>query len=201
MEEFDLKAIWQTSKETAEALPSVAQSAEAQRDRSFNLIERIKRTARREHRSFLIAAGIGLVALLAWQHYWWALGLAVFAALMIWKYEVEMRLFNQIRAEQNMLEYLRAVSRLLEKFMDNYRKGFLIFIPLVAIGGGLLGQYWAVGAIDWSFWFRPVMLAYLAVSIGIAILFSRLWLKFWVNTFYGKKLQEMKIIIDELEAL
>lgn len=201
MEEFDLKVIWQASKEGEDDLPSVAQSAEDQQRRSINLVERIKRTARREHWSFLVAAGIGILILLVRQNNFWALGLAIFAALMIWKYAVEMRLFNQIKAENNTLEYLRSVSRLLEKFMDNYRKGFLVFMPVVAIGGGLLGQYWAIGTIDWAFWFRPVMLGYLAVCIGVAILFSRLWLKFWVNTFYGKKLQEMKILIEELEAI
>jgi hypothetical protein len=85
--------------------------------------------------------------------------------------------------------------------MQYYRIGILIFIPLIALGGALLGQYWATGTTDPAFWLQPVMGFYLAGSIVVAILFSRLWLKFWVQTFYGKKLQEMKIIIEDLEAL
>lgn len=85
--------------------------------------------------------------------------------------------------------------------MHIYRIGILHFIPIVALGGGLLGQYWVSGSIDLNFWLQPAIWAYFAVSIVVAILFSRLWLKLWVHTFYGKKLQEMNIIIDELEAL
>jgi hypothetical protein len=199
--EFDLREIWQRSEENEAALPGIVPAAEEQAGRSINLVERIRRTARREHYSFLVAAGIGLLLLLGFQQYIWAGALAVFAALMIWKYEVEMRMFRRIKPEQNTLEYLRAIRDLLDKFMENYRKGFLIFMPLVAIGGALLGQYWALGTIDRTFWQQPVMLVYLALGIGLAILFSRLWLKFWVNTLYGKKLKEMKIIIEELEVL
>lgn len=201
MEEFDLRAIWQQSQEASESLPSVEAAAAKQHGRSVNLIERIKRTARREHWSFLVAAGIGVVVLVFLQRYGWALGLSGFAALMIWKYEAEMRLFNRIQPESDTLQYLRAVRDLLEQFMRNYRIGFLIFIPLAAIGGALGGQYWATGTISLAFWLQPAMLLYLVISIVAAVIFSRFWLKLWVNTFYGKKLKEMKIIIDELEAL
>ena len=97
MEEFDLKAIWQNSEDHPVALPSVVASAEKRRGDSLNLVERIKKTARQEHRSFLVAASLGSVLLVVFQHFWWALGLMVFAGLMIWKYETEMRLFNRIK--------------------------------------------------------------------------------------------------------
>ncbi|PHN04832.1 hypothetical protein [Flavilitoribacter nigricans] len=201
MEKFDLQAIWQQSATEEPELPSFVAAKELVGDRSLNLVERIKRTARREHRTFLIAAAIGCLLLLAFQHFLWAGGLVIFTGLMIWKYEVEMGMINRIKPEHSTLEYLRAVSSLLERFMQNYRYGILIFIPLVAIGGALLGQYRVIGRIDWTFWLRPVMIGYLAAAIAVAILFSRWWLKTWVNTFYGKKLREMRIVIDELEAI
>ena len=81
MDEFDLKAIWQGSEQDEEALPSVTLTAQQHNDQSLNLVEQIKSTARMEHRLFLIIAAIGIIVLVIFQLYYWALGLFFFAAL------------------------------------------------------------------------------------------------------------------------
>lgn len=199
MEEFDLKAIWQQTG-SEEDLPSVARTAQAYRRQSLNLVERIKTTAQKEHRVYLIAAAVGLILLTVFGYYFWTLGLLVFSALIIWKYEIEMRLFNQIKPEDNTLNYLRSVSRLLQRFMRNYRIGILIFVPVVAVGSALYGQWLATGTWDWEIWTRPLIWFFLIGSVLTGILFSNWWLKFWVKTFYGRKLKAMEEMIRELSG-
>lgn len=198
MEEFDLRSIWQQEQPGNEEIPSVTETALQYRSQSLNLVERIKGTARREHRTFLIASGLGIIALLLTGHYYWALGLLVFAGLNVWKYEAEMRLFNQIRPEENTLTYLQAVSRVLRRFMHNYRIGILIAVPIMVIGGMLWGQWWVAGTLRPDLWLQPVTWGLLIVGIIAGILFSRWWVKFWVHTFYGQKLQELESLIEDL---
>lgn len=200
MEEFDLRSIWQQEQRGENELPSVAETARQHHRQSLNLVERIKATAQREHRTFLIASGLGLAALLFTGHYYWALGLIVFAGLNVWKYEAEMRLFNQIRPEENTLTYLQAVSRVLRRFMHNYRIGILIAVPIMVVGGMLWGQWWVSGSLRPELWLQPLTWTLLIVGIVAGILFSRWWVQFWVHTFYGQKLQELENLIVDLSG-
>ena len=109
-----------------------------------------------------------------------------------------MHLFNRIRPEENTLDYLKAVSRLLRQFMRNYRIGILIFIPLVVLGSIFFGQWWVSGDLRTDLWQQPAIWLLLVLGIVAGILFSRWWLRFWVHTFYGSKLQEIEEIIRDL---
>lgn len=198
MKDLDLQEIWRGNPDEMTNVPSLEEAAQQKARQSVNLVERIRQTARSEHRIFLILAAVSTVLLLIFGWYYPALAMVVFTILIIWKYRVEMRLFNRIQPENSTLEYLQAVRDLLERFMRNYRIGILILVPLASISGILVGHLLAIGRIDWSILQRPSIWVSLVVSIGLGILFSRLWLNFWVNTLYGRKLKEMQGMIDEL---
>jgi hypothetical protein len=200
MEEHELRAIWQQGLNRDEALPSVSETAGQYRRQSLNLVERIKYTARREHRIFLIIATLGVIIFLFTEHPYWAVGLLVFSGLNIWKYEAEMRLFNKIRPEEDTLTYLQNVSDLLRKFMRNYRIGILIVVPILVVGGMFWGQWWVSGSLRPDLWQRLSTWIFLVVGIVAGILFSHWWVQYWVGTFYGRKLEEMEKLIQDLKS-
>ncbi|MFA0962719.1 hypothetical protein AB9P05_13030 [Roseivirga sp. BDSF3-8] len=199
MDNLSIETIWKSNSRSAVSLPGVAETAEAYRNRSGNVVDRIMRTARREHRLFLAVAAIGIAVALGTTYYLTAAGIALFTGLIIWKYVAEMRMMKRIRIQGSTCDYLMRVRRLLQWFMKVYRIGFGLLTPVSVLGGIALGAYKSGASLSTTFT-DPVVLGVAGLAAVGGILVSRLWLRLWVQTFYGKKLQEMDRLIAELRA-
>ncbi|MEO1052157.1 MAG: hypothetical protein AAFX87_16110 [Bacteroidota bacterium] len=166
--------------------------------KSKQLIERIMQTARNEHRIFLIASAIALPLLFILGYIGSGMAYALFVGLMIWKYEVEMKMMKSIKFQESTVVYLKDVRRLLNKFMRNYRIGASILMPVtialgIIISDQMKGHDLLYTLSQTIFW---VLLAFGGIASAVV---SIAWIKLWVNTFYGKKIKELDQMISDLE--
>ncbi|MDN5200333.1 hypothetical protein QQ008_03150 [Fulvivirgaceae bacterium BMA10] len=199
MDNMDIENIWEAGHQSGRNIETVEATAKKYNKKSLQLVERIYRTGRKEHRIFLIVVGVAMPVLLLTKAFIIASSLLIFTGLIIWKYEVEMGILRKIKFQDNTLNYLISVKRLLNRFMLNYKIGIMVGVPLLMLGGMIIAQNILGKAItpmlmDPVFWFIFLFACFL--SIGL----SRLWLHFWVHTLYGKKFKELQSMIEDLET-
>lgn len=199
MHKPDIETIWKSAGVADEKLPGVAETAEAYRNQSKNLVDRIVRTAMKEHYTFLGVAALVVIFALVSGYFYVAGGVALFAGLMIWKYWAEMRMVNRIQVQSDTKYYLESVRNLLQWFMKVYRIGFSILMPVSAVLGMAI-SYQVQGKSLFEDLSGSTVLLVVVIASALGILFSFIWLKVWVHTLYGRKMQEMDRLIEGLGA-
>lgn len=198
MDNLDIDNIWSSGHKKSTTPPtSVEETAKNHRGKSLQLVEKIRKTARGEHRIFLALATLGGIYLMREQFYYYLLGLVIYTVLIIWKYSVEMKMIQKIKFQDNTFSYLSAIRALLNKFMKIYQTGILFLLPSVVFVSALILESQQGNSIiqmlsDSDFWIMFVVASVLSIFV------SKLFVKAWIHTFYGKKLREMEDMISLL---
>ncbi|MGB3183910.1 MAG: hypothetical protein WBB45_21130 [Cyclobacteriaceae bacterium] len=199
MHKPDIETIWKSAGTAEEKIPGVAETAVAYRNRSKNLVDRIIRTAMKEHYTFLVVAALVIIFALVSGYYYVAGGVALFAGLMVWKYRAEMRIVNRIQVQEDTRSYLENVRDLMRWFMKVYRIGFSILMPVSGVLGMAI-SYHLQGKSLFEELTGSTVLLVVVIASALGILFSFIWLRVWVHTLYGRKMQEMDRLIEGLAA-
>lgn len=198
MENINIEDIWSNGYKTEPEIESMDWPVKNPKRKSKQLVDRIKQTARREQVAFLVVVGIAIPVLLILGYYKVLLGVVLFTVLITWKYLIEIKLVDGVQLQEDTLAYLKGVRDLIKKFMSIYKNGILILTPLAMMSALLISNSLrGVGVIETMS--EAIFWGVVTFSSVLSIVLSRLWLKLWVNTFYGKKLKELDQMIVDLE--
>ena len=198
MKNINIEDIWSEGLKTEPIIESIEWPVKNPNRKSRQLVDRIRQTGKREHVIFLVLVAVSIPILLVTGHFKVLAGILLFALAMIWKYNVEMGMLNSIQLQDDTLVYLKGVQQLIKKFMTIYKNVILFLTPVAMMLAIIIfNSTKGVGLIETisesAFW---IVVTFSSI---LSIILSRLWLKLWVYTFYGKKLKELDQMIIDLQ--
>lgn len=187
-----------------DALASLLQPSRFSTLPSRSPLEKIRKNVRR-NMGWCMLICLGYALIVVFFHHWQVqLAMGILLAFSIWgvyhTYQLYKSIPTAVSAEVSLLEELKRHHQSVSNWMKVQQQVALLFYPISALGGFMLGGVVGSGKTVAEFMGKPVVLIAFPVTLVI-LLPAAYWLGKWMFKYsFGKHLVDLQKNINDLEA-
>jgi len=193
----DLKNIWHIKQPdiglTDEKIDDIT------KNRSTNIIEKIKKTIKTEHWINIISYPVITVVCLFYGKYWEAALISmVFIPFLIY-YRNLLNKLKKVDIQSNVTDYLKSCYEIIHKFVNHYKTiGASTTVIAFFVGLNLTGDFFEIVDKIKGFDLKGQITSILVFILGLV--FSIALVIVIIKLLYDKKLKALHTMIEELET-